>query len=227
MELLDHLVVLMEIALINMLLSGDNAIVIAMAARRLPSLQRRKAVWWGTAAAILLRCVLTMGAIALLRIPFLQSAGALLLLMISFKLMMERREAESHSPAAATLYGAVWTIVVADFVMSLDNVLAVAAVAGGDVPLLLIGIVMSIPIIIWGSSFFMRMLDKAPWLVYAGGALLAYTAGKMMLEDAGLKMWLPQMKAAQIPQALPWLLASALLLAALLMRWRNAPRKPD
>jgi YjbE family integral membrane protein len=224
---LDHAIILMEIALINMLLSGDNAIVIAMAARRLPYQQRRRAMWWGTAAAVLLRCILTMGAIALLRIPFLQTAGALLLLLIAYKLVAEREEGETHAPGASSLSGAVWTIVTADFVMSLDNVLAVTAVSGGDIPLLLIGIVMSIPIIIWGSSFFMRLMDKAPWLVYAGGALLAYTAGKMVLHDDGLAMWLPQLQAGRISEALPWLLASALLMAALVMRWRSAPRKPD
>ena len=181
----------------------------------------------GTAAAVLLRCILTMGAIALLRIPFLQTAGALLLLLIAYKLVAEREEGETHAPGASSLSGAVWTIVTADFVMSLDNVLAVTAVSGGDIPLLLIGIVMSIPIIIWGSSFFMRLMDKAPWLVYAGGALLAYTAGKMVLHDDGLAMWLPQLQAGRISEALPWLLASALLMAALVMRWRSAPRKPD
>ncbi len=225
MELLDRLVVFTEIALINLLLSGDNAIVIAMAARRLPHRQRRSAVWWGTGAAVLLRCILTLGAIALLRIPFLQSAGALLLLLIAFKLIAERNETESHSPAATTLAGAVWTIVTADFVMSLDNVLAVAAVADGDIPLLLMGIAMSIPIIIWGSSFIMRLLDKLPELAYAGGALLAYTAGKMMLHDNGLMQYVPA-SAAEIPKALPYLFAAVLLLTALVNRKRKAPRNP-
>lgn len=227
MGLLDHGMILLEIALINMLLSGDNAIVIAMAARRLPYHQRRLAMGWGTAAAVLLRCVLTLGAIALLRIPFLQTAGALLLFLIAFRLVSERREQETFSPAASSVTGAVWTIVTADFVMSLDNVLAVTAVSEGDVPLLLIGIAMSIPIIVWGSSFFMRLMDRAPWLVYAGGALLAYTAGKMMRHDAGLMVWLPPLQNGRVAEALPWLCASALLLLALAARWRQALRKTD
>jgi len=227
--LLEQGAILLEIALINLLLSGDNAIVIAMAARRLPHRQRRRAVVWGTAAAVFLRCVLTLGAVALLRIPFLQTAGALLLLLIAFRLMAERKEKEHAlaSAAALSLSGAVWTIVTADFVMSLDNVLAVTAVAGGDIPLLLIGIAMSIPIVLWGSSFFMRLMDRAPWLVYAGGALLAYTAGKMVRHDAGLSAWLPPLADGRISEALPWLFASAMLALALAVNRRSAPRKPD
>jgi len=226
---LEQGTILLEIALINLLLSGDNAIVIALAARRLPHRQRRRAIFWGTAAAVLLRCFLTLGAVALLRIPFLQTAGALLLLLIAFRLMAERKDKEHAlaSAAAQSLSGAVWTIVTADFVMSLDNVLAVTAVAEGDIPLLLIGIAMSIPIVLWGSSFFMRLMDRAPWLVYAGGALLAYTAGKMVRHDAGLLAWLPPLTDGRISGGLPWLFASAMLALALAVNRRGAPRKPD
>lgn len=213
MELLDRLFVFLEIALINLLLSGDNAVVIAMAARRLPYGQRRKAVWWGAAAAVLLRCVLTVGAVLILDIPFLQTAGALLLLLIAMKLMLDRSGPDDRRPASSSLAGAVWTIVAADFVMSLDNVLAVAAIADRDMALLIIGIAMSIPIIIWGSSFIMSMLDRMPGLAYAGGALLAYTAGDMMLHDEGLSRLLPEVP-DDLAKAFPYLAAAALLAAA-------------
>jgi YjbE family integral membrane protein len=150
MGTMDTLIVFLEIVMINLLLSGDNAIVIAMAGRKLPMHQRRNAVWWGALAAIVLRCVLTLGAIKLLHVPFLQTAGAVLLLIIAFQLLLDNKETTANTHAASTLAGAVWTIVVADFVMSLDNVLAVAAVANGDTAMLIIGIAMSIPIIIWG-----------------------------------------------------------------------------
>ncbi|WP_123039838.1 TerC family protein [Cohnella candidum] len=217
MELLDRLFVFLEITLINLLLSGDNAVVIALAARRLPLPQRRKAVWWGAAAAVLLRCVLTLGAVAMLGVPFLQTAGALLLFGIALKLMLERGGHDTRTPSASSLAGAVWTIVAADFVMSLDNVLAVAAVADGDVAMLVIGIVMSIPIIIWGSSFIMRLLDRLPGLTYAGGALLAYTAGEMMLHDEGLARLIPAF-AGEGQKSLPYVAAAVLLGAALVIR---------
>jgi len=188
-DTMETFLIFLEIVMINLLLSGDNAVVIAMAGRKLPPHQRRRAVWWGAAAAIVLRCGLTLGAIALLNIPFLQTAGAALLFMIAFQLLLDDKEKTSHARPAGTLAGAVWTIVVADFVMSLDNVLAVAAVAKGDTAMLLIGIAMSIPIIIWGSSFIMRLLDRLPWLLYLGGGLLGYTAAEMALGDPGWRTY--------------------------------------
>ncbi|WEK53011.1 MAG: TerC family protein [Candidatus Cohnella colombiensis] len=187
MDLMDQVWVFIEIMIINIVLSGDNAIVIALVGRRLPSNQRRSAVWWGALAAILLRVILTIGAVLLLHIPFLQTVGALLLFAIALQLLVDNREHSTKVQVAVTLAGAIWTIVVADFVMSLDNVLAVAAVAGGDTVILIIGIVMSIPIIIWGSSFIMRLMDRLPGMIYVGGALLAYTASEMIVMDPGIK----------------------------------------
>jgi YjbE family integral membrane protein len=219
MEFVDRLIVFFEITLINLLLSGDNAVVIAMAGRRLPVVQRRKAIRWGAAAAVILRCILTLGAVVMLGVPFLQSAGALLLFAISLQLMIERA-GDTRLKPASSLAGAVWTIVAADFVMSLDNVLAVAAVADGDVVMLIIGISMSIPIILWGSSFIMRMLDRLPGLSYAGGALLAYTAGEMLLHDSGLKRILPPLS-AELGNTIPFIAAAILLAAALWLRRRH------
>lgn len=221
MELLDRLFVFLEITLINLLLSGDNAVVIAMAARRLPHGQRRRAVWWGVAAAVLLRCALTIGAVLILDIPYLQTAGALLLLAIAMKLVLDRGVQDARAPVSAGLAAAVWTIVAADFVMSLDNVLAVAAIADHDIVLLAIGIAMSVPVIIWGSSFMIRLLDRLPGLTYAGGALLAYTAGEMMLHDEGLARMLQELSSGG-KRAFPYLAAAALLAAAWWMRRRKA-----
>ncbi|MFB9280028.1 YjbE family putative metal transport protein [Cohnella cellulosilytica] len=220
MNMMESVLVFLEIVMINLLLSGDNAIVIAMAGRRLPPEQRRSAVWWGAAAAIVLRCVLTLGAIALLNIPFLRTVGAVLLLAIAYQLLMDHKEKSAHTQAANTLAGAVWTIVLADFVMSLDNVLAVAAVAKGDTALLIIGIIMSIPIIIWGTNFIMRLLDKLPGLLYLGGGLLGYTAVEMALGDPG---WQPyrHLISADAERLIPLMAVSALLLVVLIVRKRN------
>ncbi|MFC5703626.1 TerC family protein [Cohnella faecalis] len=216
MGLLENVVVFIEIVLINLLLSGDNAVVIAMAGRRLPADKRRRAVWWGAAAAVMLRIVLTLGAVALLHIPFLQTVGAVLLFVIALQLIAENKGESAHSTAATTLAGAVWTIVVADFVMSLDNVLAVAAIADGDVAMLVIGIAMSIPIIIWGSSFIMSLIDRIPALVYVGGALLGYAAGEMALKDPGLRSVIPV--SGQLESVLPFALVALLMASALIVR---------
>lgn len=219
-ELWGQLVIFAQIVLINLLLSGDNAVVIAMAGRRLPAAQRRRAVWWGAAAAVLLRCALTVLAALLLDIPYLQTIGAALLFVIAYKLLSEQKEETSQGAGSSTLMGAVWTIVAADFVMSLDNVLAVAAVAKDDTALLLIGIAMSIPIIIWGSSFIIHLLDRYPALVYAGGALLAYAACEMALGDRGLAPLLAALNEGAL-KALPYAAAGLLLLAALRGRRRG------
>ncbi|MEK3882536.1 TerC family protein [Paenibacillus sp. PL2-23] len=186
---MDSLIIFLQIALINVLLSGDNAIVIAMASRQLPAKQRKAAVWWGTFAAVGLRCALTIVALQLLQIPYLQAAGAILLLMIAVKLLVDSsgaEEAREKGKKSVTLYGAIWTIVTADFVMSLDNVLAIAAVADGDIILILLGIALSIPMIVWGSQALGRLLSKFPALSYIGAALLAYAAGEMLMKDPGL-----------------------------------------
>ncbi|PWV95438.1 YjbE family integral membrane protein [Paenibacillus cellulosilyticus] len=191
--MLDSLLVFMQIVLINMLLSGDNAVVIAMASNGLPNAQRKKAVWWGSAAAVLLRCILTVAAVALLQIPYLQATGALLLGMIAVKLFRDAFNGDEADmlgnggrKRSVSLITAIRTIVAADFIMSLDNVLAIAAIADGEPVLLILGIVASIPIIIWGSHFVGALLRKFPPLVYVGAALLGYAAGEMLVSDPGL-----------------------------------------
>lgn len=178
----------LQIMLINIVLSGDNAVVIAMASKNLPPDKRKQAVWWGAFGAVALRVVLTVVAVSLLKVPFIQAAGSLLLIYIAIKLLVDD-DGHSNVKEASTLGKAVWTIIVADFVMSLDNVLAIAAVAGDDVPLIVLGIGFSIPLIIWGSTVIMNLLQKFPILVYLGAGILGYTAGEMFVKDQKMIDW--------------------------------------
>ena len=216
---MESLIIFLQIMFINLLLSGDNALVIAMASQHLPPLARKKAILWGTACAIGLRCALTLVAISLLHIPFLQAAGAVLLFIIAVQLLLGASEHDSSGQrkgrVTTTLAGAVWTIVAADFVMSLDNVLAIAAIAEGQILLILLGIGLSIPIIIWGSQLLSKALRKLPSLVYLGAGLLGYAAGKMLVHDPGLERHLfhgSQTAMEAIPLlAIPFVISIALL----------------
>lgn len=204
---------LLQIILINLVLSGDNAVVIALASRHLPEHQKKKAIWLGTSAAVVMRIVLTAGAVYVLDIPYIQALGALLLFYIAFKLLMD--EEDGHQVReAVTLGAAVWTIMAADFVMSLDNVLAVAAVAEGNLLMLMIGIAMSIPLIIWGSTLIVNLLTKVPALIYAGAGLLGYTSGEMLLGDEKLSEWF-----ATFHPSIYWVLPTVCVLAVIIGGW--------
>lgn len=180
---MDSLLLLGEILMINLVLSGDNAMVIAMASKNLPEKHRKLAVWWGAAGAVALRCILTFAAVLLLKIPYIEAGGAVLLLWIAFKLLLEE-EGELRIEGSASIWKSVRTILLADFVMSLDNVLAIAGLAKGDVALIVIGIAISIPIVVWGSGIIVGWLHRFPVLVFIGAYILAYTAGNMLLQDA-------------------------------------------
>ncbi|MDO7905431.1 TerC family protein [Paenibacillus sp. JX-17] len=182
---MDHIWLLTQILMINLVLSGDNAVVIAMASNHLPAHQRKKAVWWGSMGAVILRCILTFMAVLLLGIPYIQAAGGLLLLWIAFKLLYEN-SGEVQVRQSSSTWKAVQTILAADFVMSLDNVLAIAALAKGDLAVIIIGIAISIPIVVWGSNLIGLLLRRYPILVLLGSAILAYTAGEMLLRDPKL-----------------------------------------
>ncbi|MFD2672350.1 TerC family protein [Marinicrinis sediminis] len=186
---MEALWIFVEIMLINIVLSGDNAVVIAMASQNLHPKDRKKAVWWGALGAVVLRIALTAVAVFILKIPFIEALGALLLLYIAIKLTGEGGE-ERELKASRHLLSAVWTIIVADFIMSLDNVLAVAAIADGHLGILIAGIALSIPMIIWGSTMMMSWMDRYPVLHLAGAAILAYTAGEMLVRDAAVQHWL-------------------------------------
>lgn len=181
-----------QIILIDILLGGDNAVVIALACRKLPPKQRAQGIVWGTVGAIVLRLVLIFFALQLLAIPFLKLAGAVLLLWIGVKLLMpEHGEGHADINPSDRLWGAVKTVIIADFVMSLDNVIAIAGAAeavGGDhsMALVIFGIVVSIPIIVWGSQFVMRLMDRFPAIITLGGMLLGWIAGTMAMSDPAL-----------------------------------------
>jgi len=175
-----------SIILANVLLSGDNAVVIAMAARGLPPERQKQAIVLGSAAAIVMRIVLTLVAVRLLTLPWLKLAGGLALLYIGINLLYEDDDAHDHEPRPIGVAAAVRTILVADLVMSLDNVLAVAAAAQGNTVLLVIGLVVSIPLIVFGSTLLLKVMERFPVIITAGAALLGWLAGEMMLTDPAL-----------------------------------------
>ncbi|SDN10753.1 integral membrane protein, YjbE family [Fictibacillus solisalsi] len=186
---MDNLLVnLLEILLINIVLSGDNAVVIALACRNLEERHRNKAIFFGTFGAIFLRVVLTFVAVYLLKIPFLNFVGGLLLLWIAIKLL--KGEEEGDVEANSSLSGAIKTIIVADLVMSLDNIVAVAGAANGNIVLIILGLIISIPLIIWGSQLLMKIMTRFPIIIILGAALLGYTAGEMMLKDKAVGHYL-------------------------------------
>ena len=189
------------IVVANILLSGDNAVVIAMAARSLPPAQQKKAIFWGSAAAIVLRIVLTVLAVQMLQLPYLKLIGALLLLWIGIQLLVDSED-EGEVKAEGTMVAAIRTILVADLVMSLDNVIAVAGAADRAPeayrwPLLVVGLAMSIPLIIGGSTLLMKVMERFPVIITLGAALLGWIAGQMLATDPALEAWFK----AKVPSA--------------------------
>lgn len=186
---MDHFWVnLMEILLINVVLSGDNAVVIALACRNLEEKHRNKAIFFGTFGAVFLRVVLTFVAVYLLKIPFLNFVGGLLLLWIAISLL--KGEEDEDIEANSSLSAAIKTIIIADLVMSLDNIVAVAGAANGNMMLVIIGLIISVPLIIWGSQLLMKIMTKFPIIIIIGAALLGYTAGEMILKDKAVGQFL-------------------------------------
>jgi YjbE family integral membrane protein len=181
----------LSIVVIDLTLAGDNALVIALAVRTLPRKQQWQGRLWGTAGAVVLRLGFIAVATVLLRIPFLQLVGGLLLVWIAVKLVRQPTGGEhGRVREGATLREAVWIIVVADAVMSLDNVLAVAAAAHGDLLLVVFGIALSLPLVVWGSGLLARLMTRFGWIVWLGGGILGYVATEMMLADPALKGFL-------------------------------------
>jgi YjbE family integral membrane protein len=185
------MIALLQIVWIDLLLSGDNSIVIALACRNLPENQRRQGIFWGVTAAIVLRVVLTAFAVSLLQIPFLKIIGGVLLLYIGVKLVLPQHDEEGHDiEAKDKLLAAIKTIVIADFAMSLDNVIGVAGAAKGHFGLLIFGLALSIPLVVWGSKIVLSLMQRFPWIVVAGGGLLGYLAGEMIQTDpVAVPLW--------------------------------------
>jgi YjbE family integral membrane protein len=211
----------LQIIAIDVLLSGDNAVVIALACRNLPPEQRRKGVLFGVAGAVSLRVVLTFFAVGLLTLPYIKIVGAALLLWIGVKLLLPEDEDEGgHIKADTHLWGAVKTIIVADFVMSLDNVIGVAAAAKGHFGLLVFGLLISIPMIVWSSQIILKLMDRFPVIIVLGGALLGFVAGEMLLTDMLVKAW-----TETLPHWLHWLVpAMGAVLVVVTGKWLAARR---
>jgi len=211
-------IAVLQIIAIDILLGGDNAVVIALACRKLPEAQRKKGIFWGVAGAIGLRIVLIFFALQLLEVPWLKIVGALLLLWIGIKLLQPEEEGHGDVAAATSLAGAIKTIIVADAVMSLDNVIAVAAAAHGSMLLVAFGIFVSIPIVVWGSQLVLKLMDRYPIVITGGGALLGWIGGGMIVSDPAL----PPDLFAGIPYPKYVLAALGALLVVVLGKWLAA-----
>ena len=183
----DFWIGLMKIIWINIILSGDNAVVIALAARSLPPHQQKKAIMFGSGAAVVLRIILTVVAVQLLALSYLQIIGGLLLLWIGVQLLSENDEEEEGDVKQASLMTAIRTILIADIVMSLDNVIAVAAAAKGSTTLLVIGLAISIPLVIFGSTLMIKLMERFPIIVTLGAALIGWVGGETIISDVALK----------------------------------------
>jgi YjbE family integral membrane protein len=180
---------LLKIIGVNLILSGDNAVVIALAARSLPARQQKAAVLWGSGAAVVMRIILTIFAVALLTLPWLKVVGSLLLFWIGIKLLLPE-EGDENITASDNLISAIKTILIADLVMSIDNVIAVAAAAQGSMTLLILGLAISIPLVIFGSTLLLHLMERWPIIITIGGGLLGFVAGEMLVTDPALKDWL-------------------------------------
>ena len=210
----DFLLSLLMIIGIDLVLGADNAIVIAMACRNLPVVQRNKAIIMGTMLAIVVRILITLVAVYLLKIPFLQLIGGVFLLYIAYHLIAGKDEDRTKIKSHHSLWKAIKTIVVADLLMGFDNVLAVAGAAQGHMILVALGLFISIPIIIWGSKIILVLLTKYPFLIYIGGGLLAFTSGRMIIEEPNLQNLFSSFP--MIEQSIPYLTVSFILLAGLI-----------
>lgn len=174
---------LLAIVIIDLVLAGDNAIVIALAARALPDHLRRRAVLWGTVGAIAVRSAMTLVVVWLLMIPGLRLLGGAALVWIAWKLLVKEEDGGAHSAPAQGFWTAMKTIIVADALMGLDNVLAVAGAAKGSYVLVVLGLLISVPIVVWGSTLILKWVDRFPIIVYVGAGVLAWTAAQMMLQE--------------------------------------------
>lgn len=216
-----------QIILIDIVLGGDNAVVIALACRGLPPHLRTKGVLWGTAGAIILRVILIFFALTLLAIPYLKIVGALLLVWIGVKLLVpDHDDAHGDIQASDKLWGAIKTVVIADLVMSIDNVIAIAGAAesaGGDhkMPLVIFGLLVSIPIIVWGSQLVLKLMDRFPLIITVGGMLLGWIAGTMAVTDPAAVSLVPQTSIVKYGAGL----AGALLVLAI-GKWIQSRRRP-
>jgi YjbE family integral membrane protein len=186
------LMALLTIIMIDLVLAGDNALVIGLAARNVPPALQKRVIIWGTAGAIIIRIVFTLGIVWLLKIPGLMLAGGLLLLPVAYKLMNPSPETgDSHSATSNSFWGALKTIIVADALMGVDNVLGVAGAAQGNFTLVVLGLLISVPIMVWGSTLVLKWVDRFPAIITIGAGILIWTASQMILDEKLLAPYLP------------------------------------
>jgi YjbE family integral membrane protein len=209
---------LLAIILIDLVLAGDNAIVIALAARNLPPHLQKKAIAWGTVGAILVRSVMTVAVVWLLKIPGLMLIGGLGLVWIAYKLLADDGGGEHDGPVVATFWGAMKTIVVADALMGIDNVLGVAGAAHGQMDLVVIGLLVSVPIVVFGSTVVLKLVERFPIIIQAGAAVLAFTAAKMIVDE-------PLLRGVFSHDAARWGTYAAAVAGVLLAGWYTARRQ--
>ena len=217
-----------QIIMIDILLGGDNAVVIALACRNLPPKQRTQGIIYGTIGAIVLRVILIAFALALLTVPYLKLVGAVLLLWIGVKLLMPEGDDDHNISSSDKLWSAVKTVIVADLVMSVDNVLAIAGAAQGageahQLPLVIFGLLVSIPIIVWGSTFVLKLMERFPFVITLGAMLLGWIAGQMAYTDPAIKAYLP----ASAVWSYGGAVAGALLVLAMGKLLQNRPKPID
>ncbi len=218
---------LLEIVGVNVLLSGDNAVVIALAARSLPRHLRRTAIVLGSIAAILMRVVLTLGAAELLQLPWLRLIGGMLLLWIGIKLLVPDEDEGLAEPGSKGVWGAVRTILLADLVMSLDNVLGVAAAAHGSRPLLIFGLAISVPLIVFGSTLILKIMDRFPAVITLGAALIGWVAGEMLVSDEVVLQQLPALDRSLLENGASAAGAVIVVATGLLLGYRSRNRQEE
>jgi len=220
MDTSTFLSALLAIIVIDIVLAGDNAIVIALAARGLPAHLQKRAILWGAAGAVIVRTLMTVIVVWLLKVPGLMLAGGAMLVWIAYRLLVpdDDDQTDAHGPVATTFWGAMRTIVIADAVMGLDNVLAVAGAAHGSYLLVVAGLLISVPIVVWGSTLVLKVVERYPAVVYLGAAVLVWTAAKMITSEPLIKPWLA---ATPLLQALAYLAIPAVLWVAFVRNHRR------
>ena len=208
---------LLAIVLIDLVLAGDNAIVIALAARSLPAHLQRRAIVWGTIGAIIVRALMTLGIVWLLRIPGLMLVGGIGLVWIAWRLIADESGNDAHGPAATTFWGAMKTIVVADALMGIDNVLGVAGASHGALDLVVIGLLVSVPIVVFGSSIVLKLVERFPIVIHAGAAVLAFTAARMIVGE-------PLLESVFRARPARWLMYAVVIGGVLAAGWIHSRR---
>jgi len=201
-----------SIVLLDLVLAGDNALVIALAARTLPAQQQLWARVFGTLGAVVLRLIFVAAITWLLKLPLLRFVGGLLLVWIAFKLVHQPPHQEGQVREGATLREAIGIIIIADLVMSFDNVMAISGAARGDMVLVFFGLLLSLPLVVWGSGLLARMMDRFPLIIWLGGGVLGWVAVKMIFDDPMVAGWLGEALARVLHQFAPWLLGAVIVL---------------